>query len=243
VAKISGLDVHLAQWGRLPLAFAVAATVAIVLAAALCAWLQPSSRIVVVLLVTTGLVLAASPTYFGHYGELMAAPLALTVAVAAQRLVDWGRQRQPTVRMVTMAAVVAPLAALALGASTTTFGTRVSWPDRQKARSIAGCVTADIPTGLIQLDVLTSSLQRSCPVWVDVTGLTYLNDAQRTPAGYAASRLKNQRWQRDLSTYLMSGSATVLLQAPSQVLSPQNVRRLEALPLIARAHRYRIYGR
>lgn len=242
LARISSLDVHLAGWGHGSLALAVGAASGLVLAAAVCTWRRPSSRIVVILLLATGLLLMASPSYFGHYGEFVAAPLALTVAVAAQRLVDWGARGQRAIRAVTITAVVAPLAALVVAASTITFGRAVSWPDRDMVRAIPGCVFADVPTALIELDVLSSDLERSCPVRVDVSGLIYLRDAQRRPDGQPVNRLDNLAWQRDLIRYLTSGSATVLLRQPSDELSPANLRRLKELPLVAKTRNYRIYS-
>jgi hypothetical protein len=216
---------------------------ALILAAMIYAWIRGSSRIVVVLLVTMGLLVMAGPSYFGHYAEFVTAPLALTVAIAAQGLVDWGRRRQGAMRAVAVSAVVAPLTVLAVGASNTTFGTPFPWPERVLAKSVKGCVVSDLPTGLIELDVLTTDLQQSCPVWVDISGLTYLGDAERGPNGHSVNRRDNPAWQQDLFRYLRSGSATVLLRAPTKQLSPQNLKRLRALPVVAKKDGYSIYGR
>jgi alpha-1,2-mannosyltransferase len=243
LAGMSSLNVDLAGWGGWSLALAAGCAAALLLLATAYAWWQRSSRIFVILLLATGAVLVASPSYFEHYGELVAAPLALTLAVAAQRFTAWGAHRQRSVRALTMTTVLAPLAVLVITASMTTFGTTLSWPDRDRARALAGCVVGDVPTVLIELDVLSSDLERSCPVWVDVTGLTYLQDTERGPDGLQVNRLKNSLWQKDLVRYLTSGSTTVLLHPPTEELSPENVRTLNALPLVARTHAYRIYGR
>jgi energy-converting hydrogenase Eha subunit C len=240
LARISSLEAHLVGWGQVSLALAVGAAGLLVLAAAVTVWRRTSSRIVVILLLATGMVLLVSPSYFGHYGEFVAAPLALTLAVAAQRLVDWGAGRERAIRAVTITAVVVPMAALVVAASTITFGTSVSWPDRARAEAVPGCVYADVPTALIQLDVLSSSLRRSCPVWVDVIASTYLPGAQRGPGGSGVDRRLNRAWQRDLMGYLTSGSAAVFVRP--QELSPASVRRLSGSPLLATTSHYRIYG-
>ena len=36
-----------------------------------------------------------------------------------------------------------------------------------------GCVTADDPTVLVLMNAQSRDLRRHCPVWVDVTGITY----------------------------------------------------------------------
>jgi hypothetical protein len=243
LAGITSLDVHVSGWPLLPLGLAVLAVAAVFLAAAVSVWRLASARIVAILLMATMLVLMTSPSYFGHYGEFVAAPLALTVAVAAQRLVVWGGGRHKGIRAATMTAVVAPLALLIIAAATTTFGRPAPWGNRTRVEAIGGCLVADVPTALIELDVLSSDLRRSCPIWVDVTGLTYLRDSKHLPGGGPADRLQNAAWQHDLIAYLTSGSAAVMLRPPSDELSPANLRILNALPQLITAHTYRIYGR
>ena len=210
---------------------------ALVMASALTWRLRPV-RIVVGLLAATGAVLLASPSYFLHYAEFVAAPVALVVAYAFQQIADWAGTKHRSVRLVAGSLIAAPLAVLVIGASSITYGRQVAWVNQDTVADIPGCVYADDPSGLIAFNVLSSDLRRGCRVWVDMTGLTY-EPAVRRPV----PRLSNPVWQRDLVGYLSSGSAAIILRHPAAKLDPANNREINEMHLVARTTNYRIFAR
>jgi hypothetical protein len=73
------------------------------------------------------------------------------------------------------------------------------------------CVAADSAAALIAGDVLTRDLRDRCPLVVDVTGLTYNQDAGDLPGGPTPlARLRDAEWQRTVTRYF-DGSGAVLL--------------------------------
>jgi alpha-1,2-mannosyltransferase len=106
------------------------------------------------------------------------------------------------------------------------------------AEGIDGCVTADDPTVLILMDVLSRDLDRGCRVWVDVTGLTYDRTGRPTRDGRVA-RADNPVWQHQLMGYLTSGAATMLVR-PSTGLSPASATSVAHWPVIQSAEGFRL---
>lgn len=243
LASITSLDIHASHLGRGSLELAVSALIILTAAAAILVWRQRSTRILVVLLVSTGLVLLASPSYYRHYGEFVAAPLALTIAGAAQRLVGWSGLRHGSVRVVTIPAICVPLMILLSYAPRTEFGTQFPWAGKAVAEHVAGCVVSDDPSALIELNLLSSDLRRSCHVWVDATGLTYDRAARVAPDGRKVSQVHNRIWQRDLMQYFDSAAGMVILKHPTSVLTHRNLKQITKLPLLVSTRYYRIFGR
>jgi hypothetical protein len=106
----------------------------------------------------------------------------------------------------------------------------------------AGCVRADDPGALIQLNVLTRDLRRGCTVHVDFTGLTYDRLARHREDGTPVSRRRNATWQRFAREYLTSGSATVLVRGPGNGFSRATVRQLGELPVLGQVGRWQVLG-
>lgn len=242
LVSITSVGRHMTGASRAQLEAAVVILAFTALAAALLIWRDPSLRIVAILLVTTGVMLIQSPSYYRHYGEFVAAPLSLMVAATAHRLTQWSARRHWPARTLTATAIVMPLAFLANTNAATTFGHYFPWPDRATVAAIDGCVLSDDPGGLIELNGLSSDLRHGCHVWVDATGLTYDRDVLRTGAGHQVARVKNPLWQHDLMAYLSSGTAVIVLKKPAATLSAVNQRDLARRRVLARTPQYTIYG-
>ena len=238
------------------LAIGVAAVVAAVLA-----WRQPAARLWAALLAVHAVVLLVSPSYFLHYAEFMAPPLALTAAAAAATLGGYrpglretGRVpavggprsgRRPSASAVAGTLTVAVLAVIGVGSSRMTVGWTFPSTAANRVLPQAGCVVADAPSGLIAADRLSSSLEHGCPVAIDVTGATYDDRYARAsePGGGPMPRVANLRWQQYISAYLTSGVATVLVRPVGTDLSAATRRRLGRLPVLLRGRGFRILGR
>jgi alpha-1,2-mannosyltransferase len=165
------------------------------------------SRLFPVLVVATSGVVLASPSYFPHYGMLVAAPLAVCAGLATGRIARLLRARALKVVL-----VVAVLACVIAGnAEGDTIEVSRPIPAARLTPVVAqvrGCVTSDDPGVLAAVDVLSRDLARGCTVWPDVTGYTYDRDDGRVHGVYV-HRQDNVRWQRDLLAYLASGDAVI----------------------------------
>jgi alpha-1,2-mannosyltransferase len=94
---------------------------------------------------------------------------------------------------------------------------------------VKGCVTADDPTDLIAMNVLSRDLDAGCRVWVDVTGLAF--DPAGGYTGYVHMS-RNRTWGRQLTCYLASGRATILARSAGD-LRHRDLTKIHRLPVLA----------
>jgi hypothetical protein len=199
-------------------------------AAAVC-WRDRAARIIVVLLAGNLLVLLASPSYFPHYAALTAAPAALVVAIALGKVAATSRWR-PVGRVVLLASVAAFLAS---GIAIASSAQEKSFPRNQFAAAAPpGCVTADDPQALIQMNRLSTDLRSGCRVAIDVTGITYDTLHRVLPHGRQLPRDRNRAFQRFLYDYLVSGSSFVVARRDGDAISVGNARALARSRLLVR---------
>jgi len=185
---------------------------------------------VIAVLLADVAVLFGAPSYFRHYGVLLAAPLAVVVACALGRLLGLVRVDAARLVAVTVVAALALAsgAAVALGPT----GKDKAFPPGAFARAPAlRCVASDDPAGLIQSNRLSADLARGCPVAIDVTGTSY---------GEATPRHRNLRYQTWLVDYLLGSDAFVLLRPVKDGLTTAQLHRLQDQPTIARAGRLQL---
>jgi len=164
-------------------------------------------RLFPVLVLATGAVVLASPSYFPHYGMLVAAPLAACAGLATGRLTR-PLPAGPLKAAVTAAVVVGVVAANARADAVTVSNPIPAAALTPVVARVHGCVVSDDPGVLAAVDVLSRDLRQGCEVWPDVTGYTYDRDDGRVHGDYI-HRPDNVRWQRDLLAYLTSGSAVI----------------------------------
>lgn len=163
-------------------------------------------RLAVLLLAATVTLLLATPSWFLHYGALSAGPLALVVGAAAGSVA--GRVRRPATAAISALLVAATLVGLARATLDRPFGQR--FPASGLAAAVLparGCVTADDPISLIELDVLSRNLARGCPLVADLGGYNY---ALQVGATRFRSRAADPRWQVVALDYLRGGDVAVL---------------------------------
>ena len=204
---------------------------AIVLAAVVAAWRLPQVRTLVLVLAGQLLVLALSPSYFGHYADFVAATLALVVAAATQSVAAEQRRLGWTGPGCLAGAAVLTAATLAQP-----IGVVEPFPSAPLARAVqhVRCLMTDSPMALIEVDALTRDLGDGCRNWVDVTGRTYGADRSALPRG------RNPRWQADLLRYLLSGQALLVIR-PGTGISAATWRAIQRHPVLARAGGYVVY--
>ena len=191
------------------------------------AWRAPAVRLPAALLVASGGVLLAAPSWFFSYVNYLTPAAALCVATGVAAL---GVVRREAGRAFTHACAVAGagvvVLALAVPAKWLWYGgdmTRASLPSTQLASAVTDvrCVMSDSPMALIGLNALDRNLANGCPNWIDVTGRTYASDmVVRGQDGRRVSRIANPRWQRALRDYLLSGDAVIIVRAKDVGISP-----------------------
>jgi alpha-1,2-mannosyltransferase len=211
------------------------ATVIVAVLLAVGAWVcatDPSARILVALLAGNLLVLSASPSYFGHYAALTAAPATLVVAVVAAKLAAAARHRLWAKAL--YATLLAVLVASGVSVATTAEGHR--FPGRQFARAApAGCVASDDPQALIQMNRLSRDFRSGCRVAVDVTGITYDTLHRVGRNGQPLRRGDNLAFQQYLEHYLLSGTSFVVARRRGDAMPLDVSHRLAQQPRLARA--------
>jgi hypothetical protein len=237
----SSLHWNLPQLTGTPAVLAVAVLSLILVAGCVLAW-RAGGGLPVLLLAATATILVASPSYFTHYGELVAAPLALVVAgVGAAATSGRGRLRlgwSPLVLSLPL------LVLLEVPTQAHAFGRPVDADLLRASVSSARCMATDIPATLAISDSLTRGLDVGCPVPVDLTGALYGRFRQVAPDGRALPRRRNDAWQVYLRDYLSSADAQVLVNRPTTLLDSSGVRALvSSNRLVARDGPIRVYRR
>jgi hypothetical protein len=196
----------------------------------------------VLLLAATTVILAASPSYFTHYGELVAGPLALVLAGA---VAAWAARTHPR-RFVRPSTAVPVLVVLLLEAPTQAraFGGPLDVMTLRRAVAPARCVATDTPSMLAATDSLTRGLDAGCDVPVDLTGVLYDVDRRVRPDGRTMPRRLNKPWQARLRSYLMAADAQLLVFPARDLLNRAGVRELLAANrVVAEDGTIRVYRR
>jgi hypothetical protein len=176
-------------------------------------------------------VLALSPSYFGHYADYVAATLALVVAAATQSVAAERRRLGWAGPGCLAGAAVLTAATLAQP-----IDVAEPFPTAPLARAVqhVRCLMTDSPMALIEVNALSRDLGNGCRNWVDVTGRTYGADSSPLPRG------RNPRWQADILRYLLSGQALLVIR-PGTGLSAATWRAIRRHPVLAQAGGYTIY--
>ena len=228
---VTGLRPLLASWPTVPAYALLIVAVVAAVGATVATVRRPRTRVFGALVLALGLVLLASPSFFDHYAAFTAAPLALVVGATATRVPARSTARSRPWVVVGSVVLVAALAAPGI---VRPQGTRVPRSLAAAAAVVPGCITADDPTVLVLIDAQSRDLRRHCPVRVDVTGITYDTGDGRHADNGRRQREADARWQRDVRTYLLSGSATIVTR-PQTDLDPANAALIAALPPIVRS--------
>lgn len=213
--------------------FVTLIALAVVGAAMLVCSLDRLARVLVGLVGLGVLVLLVSPTFYPHYGELTAAPMAVTVGIGIARIRAELAAPRFNRALLVMASAAVAASGIAVVATPEGHGFAAA---AFEAAAPAGCVTADDPVALIEMDRLTSDFAAGCAVPVDVSGITY--DRLRASRSHVnesrVNRGENPAWQRYLHDYLFSGAAFVLLRERQDGISPRYLGQVRAAPVLAR---------
>lgn len=231
LSQIAGLPGHPHALTPLLIAVLVAFTTVVVLAA-----LTPSARLAVALLGGLTLVLLVTPSWFVHYASLIAGPAAVTAGFGADQLIIRAGRFSPRLAIATALALGVLVAAYVPPGSSVQLGE--TFPGKSLAATvgtIAGCVTTDDPTTLIEMDVLSRNLDRGCPLVLDLGGRSY----DEPTTGPPGARATNRRWQQTALAYLRGGSVTIIVRFTSgQGFSPATAATIKQWYVVRRIGRF-----
>ncbi len=187
------------------------------------------ARPVVAVMLANFAVLFASPVYFPHYGALVAALMMVVLVVGLGPLVT-------RLRLVAALAVACAVACcLASGFRVASIPAGRTFPAAALATGLpAGCLSADDPIALIDLDRLSSDLRAGCRLPVDVTGVSYDRNPLRAN-GSLVPRKDDAEFQSFLLDYLLSGKSFVVLRAHSDAFDSAVAGELRQRPVLAAA--------
>ncbi len=234
---------------------AIAALAALFATVCAVSLLAGPARLVAVLTIAQLAVLLIAPSFYWFYADYAAPGAALTLAVAAQqvsrahaRTLTRSPARSRPERVARRWAWRLPVIAFATAIAAMAFGllpVRAVPPGRGSRLtplvSAAHCVTSDSPMLLIRMNVLSRDLERGCEVWVDVSGTVLGPDRMSAGKdGRAVPPQGNQRWQRDVTRYLLSGDATMVVR-PQTGLDAASWRLIKAHGVLAASGNIVIY--
>lgn len=192
-------------------------------------------RLALVWLVACGAVLVSTPAWFIHYASLAAGPMALVVGAGVGRLGTAAARRSPRVRRTLAVTVALALGGYAAPLLSATPGAAFPAPAlRSTVASVPGCVTADDPTALVELNVLSRNLTRGCQLKVDLSGRSYDHPPLR-----GTRRARDAGWQHATLTYLRSGDLTMVTRfRSSSYLSRASRATVQNWPIVATAGKF-----
>jgi hypothetical protein len=238
LADITGVGLAEDQLGAM-LPAAVAAAALVLLAAAALARVAADARLSVALMAVLTVLLLFIPGWLPHYAGLVAAPAAVVLGAATRPLLDAAR-RAGRAGVTALVAVLAAGLIVAGAALTRVEFARPFQPGAARAvvAGLPGCITADDPGTLVELDVLSRNLERGCPLSLDLGGYSYEFNAERSSD---VRREKDERWQRHALDYLGSGSAAIVTRYSTGFgFSRATAATIRSWPVLASAGRYKL---
>jgi hypothetical protein len=214
----------------------VLVAVAVVL---LLACTEPAVRLAVVLAASLAALLLLSPSWFLHYPGLASGPLAIALAgggaAVGRGAGHLRRYAGVGLGLVLVCVVVAQIYSL----TGLELGRR--FPGTSLARSVGssgGCVTADDPAALIEMNVLSRDLDRGCTFVADLGGYSYELAYRR---GQEMPRRSDAAWQRIYLDYLRTGSVALAFRyREGDALSSETLATLGQWAPLSQAGPYRL---
>jgi hypothetical protein len=190
-----------------------------------------AARPVIALLVVNLVVLFEAPIFLRHYAAFVAAPAALLVGVFVAGFYSSKHLRR--VGPVVLGTLIA--GCIALGICGSVFSDNHAFPSgRFEALAPSGCIAADDPLALAEVNRLSSDFRERCPVDIDVSGALLDTYNLTYPDGMLVPKRDNPGWQRYLGRYLTSARAFIVTRGPSDGIFGPIQRIYDGYPLIAK---------
>lgn len=192
---------------------------------------QRSAWPLVAVMLVNAAVLFIGPVYFRHYASFFAGPAAAVIGIGVGAAVS-GRSPRRIARPLFAGALALMLASgvwIALAAEGQTFPGRAF-----AAAAPPGCVAADDPAALIEMNRLSADFRHHCQVAVDVSGASYDWVSRTGPDGKPVARSANPAWKAYLFNYLTNANAFVIARPKGDAMSALERRRYAGFTVLAR---------
>ncbi|MGN6472869.1 MAG: hypothetical protein ACTHK4_04345 [Mycobacteriales bacterium] len=174
-------------------------------------------------------VLIASPLFLRHYSSYIAAPGALLVGIGVGELFQRARLRVIAPAFATSLVIACAFSAIAIAQ---VDGGR-AFPGKQFAAATpAGCIAADDPLALAEIDRLSTDLGGGCRVDIDVSGVVLDRFKVVGANGVLVARRDNVGWQQYLYRYLTASRAFIICREPQDGITGPFLRSYDRFPLV-----------
>lgn len=215
-----------------PVVLAVGLGLVVVAAGAV---LVARARLALAVLVASFGLLMVTPSWFPHYAALVGGPAAVAVGAGMGYLADRVRTRGRIGGHLATGVGLAVLVLYSVSTGMATVGTAFPGPSLESAVApVPGCVTADDPTTLIEMNAVSRNLDRGCALVVDLGGWTYDH-----PASHDTPRADYPPFQHYALGYLRSGDASMSTRFKARSgYSRGTAGAIERWPAILRRGRY-----
>ncbi|MGV8909437.1 MAG: hypothetical protein ACOH1Y_10680 [Propionicimonas sp.] len=182
-------------------------------------------------------MLLLTPSFFQHYPAVIAVPFGIVLGSVVTVAPQSGGRRRWWGALAVLPVVLAWGTAQDLHVVQGSTGLAVQFAAlRDPVVAAGGCVTSDDPEPLIELDVFGRNIARGCPVWIDLTGHSYVDEA----AGLV--RIQNPVFQHQAITYLASGEVAIIgREDTSRYLDAANRKLVNSWPVLARTGSYTVH--
>ncbi len=181
-------------------------------------------------------MLLVTPSFFQHYPAVIAVPFALMLGSVVTMAPRPGHPLRWLGAIAMLPAILAWGAAQDLHDAQSYTGRDIRFTSlRGPVTSAQGCVTSDDPAPLIELNVFSRNIKRGCPIWIDLTGHSYVD----TGSSGKVARTKNQAFQQQVLDYLSSGDVAIIGRNETlHYLDAANRRTVDSWPVLARSGIY-----
>jgi alpha-1,2-mannosyltransferase len=190
------------------------------------------------LFIPASAMLVMTPSFYQHYPAVIAVPFALILGAAVSMAPMPGHRLRWLGALAVLPLVLAWGTAQDLHDAQSYTGRDIQFTTlRAAVTSAAGCVTSDDPAPLIELNVFSRNVERGCPVWIDLTGHSYVDDI-----GGHIPRAQNAAFQHQAISYLSSGDVAIIGRNPSlHYLDAASRATVKHWPVLATSDIYTAY--
>jgi hypothetical protein len=189
----------------------------------------------VALFLPGAVMLLATPSFYQHYPAVIAVPFAMMVGAAVTMAPRPGHRLRWLGSLAILPLVLAWGTAQDLHDIQSYTGRDIQFTAlRGAVATVRGCVTADDPAALVELNVFSRNIRRACPVWIDLTGHSYVDSI-----GGSLPRRANLSFQQQAIDYLASGDVAIIGRDESlHYLDAANRHLVATWPVLARSGIY-----
>jgi alpha-1,2-mannosyltransferase len=193
----------------------------------------PAARVWCALVVVETAYLLAAPIFITHYSGWVAPAAAIVLGTAASILIDGLDPHRP-LGVAARATSIVVIAAIAFVTIPRHQGTTLERDALEADVRLAGCVSADAASLLLETTAMRSDLIDRCPLVLDPTGTSYDTDRGRLASGpVGPSRNLALGYQSAMVRNYGDAGAAMFIRLGSDGLTPASMSAIaDRLPLV-----------